>query len=264
MSTLEFHKYSATGNDFIVLDNREGLFSYDKTLWQKLCQRRTGIGADGVLFLENSTKADFKMVYLNADGNEVAMCGNGSRALIHFASELEVTQKNKGLYSFETFNGVYFGRSTSAESVEVEMTELYDQGKIDISDLFSAKNCLYLNTGVPHCIYEVDDVDQLELKKLGEKIRYDKRFDEGTNVNFFQKLSSNTLKLRTYERGVEDETLACGSGALAAAVAFSQFYGKVEKVEIKQPGGTLIIGLTPKYTLRGKVQKIYSGSCELM
>ena len=263
---FSFFKYSGTGNDFVVLDNRdEKLTIEDPKVWEKICDRKNGIGADGVLLLEKSQKHDFRMRYLNADGGEVEMCGNGARVITDFAHN-ELSLHPEIEYEFETMNGVYKAYIDKEYGIRLLMTELFDVDKIDISDLSASGKHLYLNTGVPHCIFEVPDVDHVDLQESGALIRYDKRFEKGVNANFFHVEKDGVIKLRTYERGVEGETLACGTGATAAAIACSKLYGWKDRVEVKMPGGSLHIlfndNLSEVY-LCGKTEKIFSGSFSL-
>lgn len=261
-----FFKYSGTGNDFVVLDNRdEKLTIDDPKVWEKICDRKNGVGADGILLLEKSKNYDFKMRYLNADGGEVEMCGNGARVITDFAHN-ELSLHPGTQYEFETMNGVYKANIDEVYGIRLLMTELFDIDKIDISDLNEGHKSLYLNTGVPHCIFETLDVDKLELQEKGASVRYDKRFENGVNANFFHIEKDGVIKLRTYERGVEGETLACGTGATAAAIACSKFYGWKEKVEVKMPGGSLYILFNNDFSevyLCGKTKKIFSGNLSL-
>ncbi len=260
---LNFEKYSGTGNDFVVIDNRELLINTQhKASWAKICDRKLGIGADGVLMVEPSMDYDFEMRYLNADGGEVDMCGNGARVLVHYV-HTELKLKKDINYIFETTNGVYKASLDNEYGVKLQMVELYDVDDINISDLAFNENQLYLNTGVPHCIFHVDDVKAVDLQNHGESVRYDKRFKNGVNANYFEVVSDNIINLRTYERGVEGETLACGTGAVAAALACSKFFSWKERVEVRMPGGILTILFNLDHSevyLCGQVEKIFSGS----
>ena len=261
---LSFSKYVATGNDFVVVDNRDGLFdANDKKFWEKVCAQKWGVGADGVLLVEKSLKGncDFKMRYLNADGGEVSMCGNGARAITAFFHH--ECNGGKSQYTFETKNGVYNCKLDSLWGYCLSMTELYDVGKIDISNLTPNLSSLYLNTGVPHCVFEVKGIDHYPVFEEGRKIRYNSLFNEGTNANFYTRLSENRLKVRTYERGVENETLACGTGATAVAIQAAKKYQIKDSVEIEVPGGLLLIKFNEDFSaieLCGKAEKIFSGT----
>ena len=213
--TLHFYKYQGTGNDFVMLDNRTGTFpKEDTTLVNKLCDRRFGIGADGLILLEKSDTVDFTMVYYNADGNESSMCGNGGRCLVAFAKQLKVI-KHKA--TFTAIDGLHHATIKDGV-VSLQM--------IDVTRIESYKSHTFLNTGSPHHIEFVANVDAIDIQKSGKEIRYGAPYyDEGTNVNFVEVIDSSTLKVRTYERGVEDETLSCGTGVTAAAIA-AYFEGK--------------------------------------
>ncbi|MEI8345885.1 MAG: diaminopimelate epimerase [Pseudomonadota bacterium] len=269
MKKVNFIKYSATGNDFILIDNRQNqVKAEDHPLWQHLCERKNGIGADGVLLVEksNSTGAQFRMRYLNADGGEVEMCGNGGRTICYYAyTELGHDKKEK--VRFQTKNGLYVARWDLTErQVHLRMAELYDIGKIDLSDFPGFKNALYLNTGVPHAIFEVDNIETFPVVECGRAIRHDPRFAGGTNASFFQMVNSNEICLRTYERGVEDETLACGTGATAAAIMVAKTYGAKVGVTVRMKGGTLSVQFDEDFReiyLCGKVEKIFSGKLEI-
>jgi diaminopimelate epimerase len=258
---LEFFKYSSTGNDFILLDNREGKCPVsDKNYWQNLCSRRLSIGADGVIFVENSNEHDFHMRYLNADGGEVSMCGNGTRAIAHFFKYLTKTSKKE--VSFSTMNGVYRAQF-DGEIIWIEMTEAYDQQTVDNSQLYSDKiDSYYMNTGVPHNSYLVKDVEEVDIVKVGREIRYNEIFENGINTNFISKVSECNYKVRTYERGVEDETLSCGTGITACAhflwakgIETNQvirFQSRGGELVVKKDGETIFFG--------GPTQMIYKGN----
>lgn len=260
---LTFSKYVATGNDFIIADNRNGEYdANNKKFWAKACALKWGVGADGALLVEKSSKpnCDFKMRYINADGGEVSMCGNGARAITAFFHN--ECQGGKNQYTFETKNGVYTCKLDELWGFSLSMTELYDVGKIDVSSLVKNESSLYLNTGVPHCVFEVLDVDHFPVFEEGKKVRYNALFSEGTNANFYTRTGANRLKVRTYERGVENETLACGTGATAVAIAAAKRYQIKNEIEIEVPGGVLLIRFNHDFTsieLCGKAEKIFSG-----
>ena len=262
MPKIQFTKMNATGNDFIAIDNRLQVVSAnDKELWKKLCTLKSGIGADGVLLLEKSQIADFKMRYINADGGEVEMCGNGGRAISAFAHEILDTKKD--IYHFETMNGVYECSPDSIYGYRLKMTELYDVDKIDLSTLnIKNKHCLYLNTGVPHCVFEIENLGNFPVVEKGREVRYDPLFIKGSNANFFEVITPKHLRIRTYERGVENETLSCGTGVTATAIAAAKFYKWTDEIILETLGGKLVVlfndGFTSVY-LCGKVEKIFTG-----
>lgn len=253
---------NATGNDFIVIDNRLQVVSAEnKELWKKICALKSGIGADGVLLLEKSTISDFKMRYINADGGEVEMCGNGARAITAFAYEILETKKET--YHFETMNGIYECSLDSIYGHRLKMTELYDVDKIDLTPLnIENKHSMYLNTGVPHCVFEVQNVLNFPVFEKGKSVRYSPLFIKGTNANFFEVIAPRQLRVRTYERGVENETLSCGTGITATAIAAAKFYQWSDEIVLETPGGRLTVLFNTDFSsvyLCGKVDKIFIG-----
>ncbi len=260
--SLDFTKMNATGNDFIVIDNRENIVSAtERTLWKKLCLLKSGIGADGVLLLEKSSKADFKMRYINSDGGEVEMCGNGARAITAFANhKLEV---KKEIYIFETMNGIYQCGIDPVYGYRLKMTELYDIAKIDLSSLdVENSHSLYLNTGVPHCVFEVNNIREFPVFEKGRAVRYNPLFINGSNANFYEVIKLGHLRVRTYERGVENETLSCGTGVTATAIAAAKKYSWEKEIVIETLGGRLAVlfnkDLSDIY-LCGNVDKVFEG-----
>lgn len=206
---LVFYKYQGTGNDFIIIDNRNKLFNKNNNeLIAKLCDRKFGIGADGLLLLENSDKCDFKMVYYNADGNESTMCGNGGRCIVAFANHLNIIKTN---CVFEAIDGLH-NAVIENDLVKLQM--------INVSNISVSEDFVFLDTGSPHHVTFTNNVTAIDVYNKGKEIRNGKPyFKEGTNVNFVEQLNENTFKVRTYERGVENETLSCGTGVTAVAIA---------------------------------------------
>lgn len=258
-----FYKYSGSGNDFIFVDNRENDFSLKPSQVVEWCKRREGIGADGVVLLGSSKDSDFSLRIFNSDGSEAEMCGNATRCAVHLAHH-HLKMKPEPQYQIETMNGTYTGEVVNSDEIKIKMTELFDVGAITIDDLGS-KNALYLNTGVPHAVIQVSSVEDVKVKRVGSAIRNDVRFPSGTNVDFFEVIDPNakTLKLRVYERGVEDETLCCGTGVMATAVACSKFFNWTGEITIFAKGGTLkaIVdeSLRDLY-FQGKVSFIFAGT----
>ncbi len=222
------YKYQGTGNDFIILDDRNKLFPINKQLIKNLCDRRFGIGADGLMLLQNDDKLDFKMVYFNSDGNESTMCGNGGRSLVRFASDINAISDQT---VFNAIDGLHEA-SVFYDKISLGMTNVHG---IQIFD-----SHYFLNTGSPHHVEFVDNIQSFEVFNKGRQIRYDPPYyKEGTNVNFVQKIDDNTLFVRTYERGVEDETYSCGTGVTAAAIASYKKGLTTNQVYIKTLGGDL-------------------------
>ncbi|MCK5839375.1 MAG: diaminopimelate epimerase [Bacteroidales bacterium] len=211
---LFFSKYEGTGNDFIVIDNRTGFFTKDEKVIRFLCDRKFGIGADGLILLSGEKGFDFRMTYFNADGKEGSMCGNGGRCITAFAYSLGITGKQA---IFIAYDGEHTARVLEENGnvclIEIKMN---DVSNIEINQKF-----ILLDTGSPHYIMFVDDIESMDVNSEGSKIRYSPEFKEkGTNVNFVKR-SKNNLFVRTYERGVENETLSCGTGIIASALAAS-------------------------------------------
>lgn len=253
---VQFYKYQGTGNDFILIDNRQQTFPKNNTkLIAQLCDRKFGIGADGLILLELSKLHDFKMVYFNADGREGSMCGNGGRCTVAFANMLQIIDSQT---SFEAIDGLH------------EATIMDDIVNLKMNDVFNVESYedhLFLDTGSPHHITFVDDVNKVNVKITGSKIRYGAPyFMEGSNVNFVEKYNENTFKVRTYERGVEDETLSCGTGVTAVAIA-SHKAKKTNstKVILETLGGKLEVSFTydnniyKNVFLKGKATLVFKG-----
>ncbi len=264
---MKFYKYQGTGNDFIMMDNRDNSFSEeqkkDKKFISTLCHRRFGIGADGLILIENSTSVDFTMVYFNADGNLGSMCGNGGRCAVAFAYRLGVFEGKKT--SFMAFDGLHFAKiaqqNQKITEVELQMSDISEIEKIHNLIQNKDKKDYFLDTGSPHYVRFLDNLDNkkshnnlenYQVVEEGKKIRYNQRFEKkGTNVNFVTKNANNSEKnsifVRTYERGVEDETLSCGTGVTACALAHFLNEGmekqilKTNLIHIKTLGGNLKI-----------------------
>ena len=262
---MKFYKMSGSGNDFVLLDNRDGsLPSELSPLVQKLCHRRNGIGADGVLVIEQSDRADFRMRYLNADGGEVAFCGNGGRCIAWFARSIGAAGE---AMTFEAGDGLHRAE-VKGGSVKLEMREPRDfdlKFLLDLGDRGYAAS--FVDTGVPHVVVPVSELDNFLVVETGRKIRYHQRYQpEGTNANFIELADRHHLRIRTYERGVEDETLACGTGSTAAAVVAARLGLADSPVECLTRGGEVLtihfqlngenIGLV---FLEGQVQLVFRG-----
>ena len=227
---IEFYKYQGTGNDFIMIDDREKEFDLtDNDLIAALCERRMGIGADGLILLREHGTLDFEMIYFNADGKESSMCGNGGRCIIAFAQMLEMIEDET---TFMAIDGEHKGRLMD-DGIYLQMQ--------DVKKIEGVGDGLVLNTGSPHYIEMVDELDYIDVDKQGRKIRNSVPFKkDGINVNFV--LDANELQVRTYERGVEAETLSCGTGVVATAIAM-HYANCIEEtlVNVKTKGGELTV-----------------------
>lgn len=224
MKSWSFAKYVGCGNDFILFDNRLGNFPLRRSLIQRLCQRQKGIGADGLILLENSTsqEADFRFRIFNSDGGEAEMCGNGMRCFVKWLASMGFQQE---AYRIETMQSILIAEHIG-QNICVEMgTPRNIQWDIPLRFENRFLRVHYLNTGVPHAVLFTDNIEEINLIKLGHYIRnYSLWMPQGTNVTVAQKKEDLRLKVRTYERGVEGETLACGTGAVAAALAAARQY----------------------------------------
>ena len=234
MMSYKFFKMNGTGNDFVVIDNRESIITNPVEFTKAVCRRRVAVGADGVLLLENSNSADIRMRYLNADGSEVEMCGNGARCTAFFANylgfEKELTMQTEvGVLSAKILSSDNTNRFPFDGVVRLQMPRAIIHKEPIKHHIDGKEYLLYrANTGVPHIVIFVDDIDNTPVVELGRKIRYDKKFNPpGTNVNFVQIIDEHNIAVRTYERGVEDETLSCGTGVCAAAL-ISGIIGKTK------------------------------------
>jgi diaminopimelate epimerase len=258
---LEFYKYQGTGNDFVMIDNRSGFFPKTNVqLVESLCDRRFGIGADGLILLENDEATDFRMVYYNSDGNLSSMCGNGGRCLVAFAKYLNVINDN---CTFIATDGLHHASVSSDGIVSLQM--------IDVSKINKENDYTFMNTGSPHHVQMVEDLEHYNVKENGAALRYGSLYGkEGSNINFVKKINEDTFSLRTYERGVEDETLACGTGATAVAIAMNVI-GQTEatSINLNVEGGKLAVSFDKKgdeFTnvfLIGPAEFVFKGQIEV-
>lgn len=265
---IPFSKYSGCGNDFILIDNRGGVFPINRSsLIKQLCERRTGIGADGLILLENSATAQFRMRIYNADGSEAEMCGNGIRCLMKFLAEIEPQHTT---CTFQTASGNVKTRIVGDE-VEAAMPLPQDIAwNIHLPLAEKLLTLHRLNTGVPHAVIFVDELEASHWMEFAPHIRHHSDFgNAGTNVNF-AKLEGQFLRLRTYERGVEGETLACGTGATAVALAAAKIYGLQSPVTLYPASGEMLqIGFKYENStfsdilMRGPARYIYKGELVL-
>jgi len=263
---IEFFKMSGSGNDFILIDNRDGSLAVDNlpAFVKTVCQRKVSVGADGLIVIENSDRADFRWRFFNADGSEVEMCGNGGRCAARFAVIKGIAGEK---LSFETVAGIIDAevkgdvvklRLTDPHSLKADFFITVGEGPIEVN---------FINTGVPHVVRYVEDLDRVNVINTGRIIRYHEHFQPGgTNANFVEVVDTRTIRIRTYERGVEDETLACGTGAVASAL-ISAWKGLVESpVDVRVKGGEILRiyfrktdrGFEDIY-LEGKAKVVYEG-----
>ena len=257
---LKFYKYQGTGNDFVIVDNFQGNIDLSNEQIAHICDRKFGIGADGLMLLEKSNKYDFEMKYYNADGNLGSMCGNGGRCIVKFAFDINLIDEHA---MFLAVDGVHEARIDKEGIVSLEMNDVDALIKIDNS------TC-ELNTGSPHYVSFVNDISAMDVFKSGREIRYNDVYSkDGINVNFVA-IDGEHLKIRTYERGVENETLSCGTGVTAAAIAaFNLGLIKSKLVTVKAMGGDLTVAFEcneDKFTnvvLSGPANKAFEGTIEL-
>ncbi len=231
MKEINFYKYQGTGNDFVLLDNRNNSIKPSADWIKRLCNRRFGVGADGFMMLQNHTDYDFEMFYTNSDGQPSSMCGNGGRCLVAFANYLGIIQHET---KFLAVDGEHFAK-ISEQLVSLQM--------VDVGDIEIENQAYILNTGSPHYILFLDSDEKLDVVSEGRKIRYSNRFkDKGINVNFVVQ-KGNSILVHTYERGVEDQTFSCGTGVTAAAIAFAvknALYGS-QTIAVETKGGNLSV-----------------------
>ncbi|RNA62151.1 diaminopimelate epimerase [Chryseobacterium nematophagum] len=255
---MNFYKYQGTGNDFVMIDNRDLQFPKDKKTIEKWCDRRFGIGADGLILLENSEGYDFKMVYYNSDGGESTMCGNGGRCLVAFAFFLDIFEKKctfiaiDGEHEAEIHNGI----------VKLKM--------INVDTISNDGADSVLNTGSPHYVKYVENLVDYNVYTEGHKIRNSEKYREkGINVNFVEKISEDEIFVRTYERGVEDETYSCGTGVTASALTFLQ-KSNLTSVKVKTLGGNLKVYAEKNENsfhsiwLEGPAKQVFKGTIALI
>jgi diaminopimelate epimerase len=257
---LPFYKYQGTGNDFILIDDRAGTFPVSTAVVARLCHRRFGIGADGLILLQNDPDADFRMVYFNADGNEGSMCGNGGRCVVRFAHDLGIIDDST---RFVAVDGEHLA-SVCEEDIFLKM--------IDVAGIETQPDLDFLQTGSPHVILYTRDLKDLDVPDIGRSIRYADEWVArgGTNVNFVEVLDEATLAVRTYERGVEDETYSCGTGVTAAALSAHVRHGLADPIEVRTLGGTLRVSFEPladggftNIYLIGPARRVFEGTVTL-
>lgn len=259
---IEFFKYQGTGNDFVILDNRDNKYSLlSEEQIKKICTRSKGVGADGLMLLNNNYSYDFEMKYFNADGKESSMCGNGGRCIIKFASFLGISKKT---YQFKAIDGDHLAVIDDFGSVRLKMK--------DIKEVEIHSNYFLVDTGSPHYVEYVDDLELFDVYKKGHDIRNSVDFKQkGINVNFVEINSPGNIFVRTYERGVENETLSCGTGVTAAAIVSAPNSNGFNKVKVKTKGGPLLVEFEKlneqqyeNIWLCGPAEFVFSGSLNVI
>jgi len=251
---IQFTKYQGTGNDFILVNNMSGELLLSTEQIRQLCDRKFGIGSDGLILIEKSEKADFYVNFFNPDGS-VSFCGNGSRCAVHFAHQKGIAGS---VVSFDAIDGIHSG-SVSEKQVEISMR--------DVLNIVERDHGLFLDTGSPHLIVLVDDVDKVDLLPMARNIRYCATYKEkGINVNVVNETSPDSISIRTYERGVEDETLSCGTGVTAAALSVALAKDKINEIHVQTRGGKLSVrferredGGFGEISLKGPVAEVFEG-----
>ena len=254
---INFTKYEGNGNDFIIIDDRKEEFSEDNILMiSKLCDRKFGIGADGLILLRKHKVYDFQMIYFNSDGNESSMCGNGGRCLVSYALQLDIDLKTN---SFLAIDGVH--------KFKVVDNEIYLKMN-DVKDIVVKNGYNFLNTGSPHVVQIVENVDEINVYEQGKKIRRQFQEMNGVNVNFVS-FNNDIIKCRTFERGVENETLSCGTGVVAVALyIFKKKKISDNKIIVSTKGGSLSVSFKNdgnsfrEIWLKGDINKIFDGLIE--
>lgn len=266
---INFTKMNGAGNDFVLIDNRERKIKLTPKQAVRICDRHRGVGADGVMLLvPSSGKADWAWDFYNADGSEAEMCGNGARC---FARYVGRTVGVKGSFKFETKAGIITAR-LQGERVTINLTAPKDLRLQYLVPLSVGKTEIHsLNTGVPHCVVYVPDADKAMVSTLGPEIRRHQHFaPKGTNVNFVQLKGGNTIRVRTYERGVENETLACGTGVSASAMISARLHKLKSPVQVHVQGGDILeVGFDDNgnefsnVTLTGPADFVFEGQIRL-
>lgn len=256
---IQFYKYQGTGNDFVIVDNRKKMFpSKDESLIAKICDRKFGVGADGLMLLEDTATADFKMIYYNADGKESSMCGNGGRCISAFARFLNIFDKSASFIAIDGLHEVNYDAG------------LYHLKMIDVDSCASDGNDMVLDTGSPHYVRFVEELQEMDVVSSGAAIRYNDQYQaNGINVNFAS-IDKEGISVRTYERGVENETLSCGTGVTAVAIAaHAKGLYKENPVQLMVGGGKLQIrfdAVNNKYKniwLIGPAVQVFSGEMSI-
>ena len=257
---LNFCKYTGAGNDFIIVDDRKKKFINDSSLIKRLCNRNFGVGADGLILIRDTDNAEFEILHYTPDGYPGSLCGNGTRCGISFAFKNNIIDKKT---IFKAYDGIH-----SADILKDNLIKM----KMNLnSEILDNKYGTWLDTGSPHLVIEMDNTDTLNVKKEGSLIRYNNYFkDEGVNVNFVEKVTDEIFKIRTYERGVENETLACGTGSTASAICMN-YLGRTNRniITMKSKGGDLKVEFNSKnknfsdINIIGPAELVFEGSINI-
>ena len=254
-NSLKFYKYQGTGNDFVMIDNRNENFPISQTYIEHLCHRRFGIGADGLILLQNDPEYDFRMVYFNADGREGSMCGNGGRCTVRFAEDL-------GIFKHETKFIAVDGKHTAQANKEVISLKMGEVLSLERHTEYD-----FMNTGSPHYVTYATDIEVVDVFSEGRKVRNSEEWVKrgGTNVNFVQVIDNETIYVRTYERGVEDETYSCGTGVTASALSTNLRFGMKSPIKVITKGGNLQVSFEDNFQnihLIGPAIRVFEGILE--
>jgi diaminopimelate epimerase len=256
--TINFFKYQGAGNDFIIIDGRRHEVSLSEKQIQNMCNRRFGVGADGMMLLKPSETHDFHMLYFNSDGKEGSLCGNGGRCMVRFARDLNIIKNET---CFTAVDGEHIGKIDGSQvKLKIHSVKMPEEDGIQIID-----------TGSPHIIVPVSELDEFDVLREGRRLRFaDTYSPAGTNVNFLQEVKQNEIRMRTYERGVEDETWACGTGAVAGALYHADRHNLSQgTVLVHMPGGDLNVSFArsgPRFVniwLTGPAEKVFEGNINL-
>ncbi len=251
---IPFVKYHGAGNDFVIIDNTNAIYALSSAEIAHICHRRFGVGGDGLMLLERSSEADFYMRYFNSDGKESTMCGNGGRCISHYAHSLGLTGDS---ISFIGIDGHHQATLLSSDIVKLKM--------INVSETVNGNNFYFLNTGSPHHVIFGKGIKNRDIVAEGKAIRYSEQYPLGTNVDFVEERGENNIFVRTYERGVEDETLSCGTGVVASAIATYLKGNKSEHFSVETRGGSLEVAFNHQkgefldIYLTGPVKFVFSG-----
>ena len=265
MNALRFTKIEGTGNDFILFDNHNGFFKGDeRDFFARICARRTGVGADGILLIQEGDQSPVRMRYYNSDGKIAEMCGNAARCAAYYAYHHNIVDTSE--FMIQADDGLHLAR-VQRDIIEVEMVRPSDfETGLDIVHEAGMEEGGLVDTGVPHLVIFTDHVGEVDVEKTAPKYRFHSRFPDGVNVNFVQRMKQNQLQVRTYERGVEGETLSCGTGCVASALAAHRLSEYRSPVTVHTHGGDLSVRFDPEWSsvaLSGPVHVIFDGLLHL-